>query len=50
MLAAIVHELSERANRGAASRFHFNPLWLVPGLIVAGLILTLFDQFPDRIS
>ncbi len=47
-LAAIAHELAERENREAASEFNFNPLWVVPGLIVAALIHTLFNQFPDQ--
>jgi hypothetical protein len=47
-LAAIAHELAERANRRAGGRFTFNPLWLVPGLVVAGLLHMGFNQFPDR--
>ncbi|MEO7505544.1 MAG: PrsW family glutamic-type intramembrane protease [Sphingomicrobium sp.] len=47
-LAAIAHELAERENREAASDFNFNPLWVVPGLIVAAAIHTLFNQFPDQ--
>lgn len=48
LVAAVAHEMAERANRRSAARFRFNPLWLVPGLLVAGLIHTLFNQFPDR--
>lgn len=48
ILAAVVHELAERANRRSAARFRFNPLWLIPGLLIAGLIHTGFNQFPDR--
>lgn len=48
ILAAVAHELAERANRRAATHFRFNPLWLVPGLLIAGLIHTGFNQFPDR--
>ena len=48
ILAAVAHEMAERANRKSAARFRFNPLWLVPGLLVAGLIHTGFNQFPDR--
>ena len=48
ILAAVTHELAERSSRRAASRFRFNALWLLPGLLVAGLLHTLFNQFPDR--
>jgi len=47
-LAAIAHELAERENREAAADFNFNPLWVVPGLVVAALIHTAFNQFPDQ--
>lgn len=48
LVAAVAHELAERANRRAAARFRFNPLWLLPGLFVAGLVHMAFNQFPDR--
>ncbi len=48
LLAAVAHELAERANRRAGSGFRFNPLWIVPGLLLAILIHTLFNQFPDQ--
>jgi RsiW-degrading membrane proteinase PrsW (M82 family) len=47
IMASIAHELAERETRQAASDFQFNPLWIVPGLIVAALLHTLFNQFPD---
>ena len=47
-LAAIAHELAERETREAASDYQFNPLWVLPGLVVAAAIHTLFNQFPDR--
>ena len=47
-LAAITHELAERENREAASDYTFNPLWVLPGLIVASALHTLFNQFPDQ--
>ncbi|MEO7366059.1 MAG: PrsW family glutamic-type intramembrane protease [Sphingomicrobium sp.] len=48
IMAAIAHELSERETRGAASDYDFNPLWFVPGLLVAVAIHTAFNQFPNR--
>jgi RsiW-degrading membrane proteinase PrsW (M82 family) len=47
-MAAIAHELAERETREAASDFNFNPLWILPGLVVAAGIHTLFNQFPDQ--
>ena len=48
LLAAITHELAERETREAAAAYDFNPLWFVPGFIVAVAIHTLFNQFPDQ--
>jgi RsiW-degrading membrane proteinase PrsW (M82 family) len=48
LLAAIAHELSERATRRAAADFKFNLLWFLPGYIVAVVLHTAFNQFPDR--
>ena len=48
LFAAITHELAERATRRAGARFRFNPLWIIPGLIVAAALHSLFNQFPDR--
>jgi len=47
VMASITHELAERENR-EADRFWFNPLWLLPGLLVAGLLHMGFNQFPDQ--
>ncbi|QNN65344.1 PrsW family intramembrane metalloprotease [Sphingomonas rhizophila] len=47
-MAAIAHELAECQNRRAAAHYTFNPLWIIPGLLVAGLVHTLFNQFPDQ--
>jgi RsiW-degrading membrane proteinase PrsW (M82 family) len=48
IVAVIAHEFAERETREAASDFRFNPLWYVPGLLVAGLVHMGFNQFPDR--
>ena len=48
ILAAVAHELSERSMRRAASTWRFNPLWFVPGLVIAAGLHTLFNQFPDQ--
>ncbi len=46
LLAALAHGFAERTLR-AEGRRGFNPLWLVPGYVVAGLFHLLFNQFPD---
>lgn len=48
LLAAITHELSERETREAAADYDFNPLWFVPGFLVAVAIHTVFNQFPNQ--
>ena len=48
ILAATLHELSDRELRDRAAEYRFHPLWIVPGLIAAGLIHTLFNQFPNQ--
>ena len=47
ILAAMAHELGERTMRQQGAR-RFNPLWLLPGYVVASLIHLLFNQFPDH--
>jgi RsiW-degrading membrane proteinase PrsW (M82 family) len=48
ILAAIAHELAERETRGAARDYDFNPLWFVPGFLIAVALHTLFNQFPEH--
>jgi RsiW-degrading membrane proteinase PrsW (M82 family) len=48
ILAAVAHELGERSLRRQGSGRRFNPLWLVPGYLLASLIHLAFNQFPDR--
>jgi RsiW-degrading membrane proteinase PrsW (M82 family) len=48
VLAAIAHELSERETRVAAAEYDFNPLWFIPGFLIAVALHTAFNQFPDR--
>ena len=48
VFAATAHEFAERESRGAAGEFNFNPLWFAPGYLIAVLIHTVFNQFPDR--
>jgi len=45
--AAVAHELAEKANRRAGG-FAFNPLWLVPGYVIASALHMGFNQFPDQ--
>ena len=47
IFAAVAHELGERAARGTG-KWRLNPLWFVPGYVVAGVIHTIFNQFPDH--
>jgi protease PrsW len=48
VLAATAHEFAERETRDAVSEFNFNPLWFIPGLLIAVAIHTGFNQFPDK--
>src|SRR5688572_23895540 len=48
VLAATAHEFAERETRDSAAEFDFNPLWFVPGYLIAVGIHTAFNQFPDR--
>ena len=48
VLAATAHEFAERETRDAASEFDFNPLWFIPGFLIAVAIHTAFNQFPER--
>jgi len=48
ILAAIAHEFAERETREAAADFNFSLLWFLPGYLVAVVIHTTFNQFPDR--
>jgi len=48
LLAALAHEFAERETRGAAADFDFRWWWFVPGYLLAVLIHTIFNQFPDR--
>jgi RsiW-degrading membrane proteinase PrsW (M82 family) len=48
ILAAVAHELAERETRESAGDFAFNPLWFVPGYLVAVALHMAFNQFPDR--
>jgi hypothetical protein len=48
ILAAVAHELSERSLRRQGSGHRFNPLWLLPGYLLASLIHLTFNQFPSQ--
>jgi hypothetical protein len=48
VLAASAHEFAERETRDAVAEFDFNPLWFVPGYLIAVAIHTAFNQFPER--
>lgn len=48
VLAAVAHELGERGLRSTGEKKGFNPLWFLPGYLVATLIHLTFNQFPDR--
>ena len=47
ILAAIAHELAERSMRRQGGH-GFNPLWLLPGYVVASLIHIIFNHFPSH--
>ncbi len=48
ILAAVAHDLSEGSLRRQGTAHRFNPLWLLPGYILASLIHLTFNQFPDQ--
>jgi RsiW-degrading membrane proteinase PrsW (M82 family) len=48
VMAALAHELAERETREAAADYDFNPLWFVPGFLLAVAIHTMFNQFPAQ--
>ena len=48
ILAAIAQEFAERNLHAAARDYRFNPLWFVPGFLVAVAIHTIFNQFPSQ--
>lgn len=48
VLAAVAHELGERGLRSTGEKKGFNPLWFLPGYVVASLIHLTFNQFPSR--
>ena len=48
MFAAIAHELAERESRGAAGEFDFRWWWFIPGYLVAVILHTIFNQFPEQ--
>ncbi len=47
ILAATAHELGERAMRQQGGRI-FNPLWMLPGYLAAGVLHMIFNQFPSH--
>src|SRR5262245_18136895 len=49
ILAAAAHELGERSLRQQGGKM-FNPLWLLPGYVVASLVHLVFNQFPSHPS
>jgi RsiW-degrading membrane proteinase PrsW (M82 family) len=48
ILAAIAQEFAEKNLHAATRDFRFNPLWFVPGFLVAVAIHTIFNQFPSQ--
>ena len=47
ILAATAHELGERSLRKEGGQM-FNPLWLLPGYLLASLVHLTFNQFPNH--
>lgn len=48
IFAIISHEMTERQAESAAAHYRFNPLLFAPGLIVAIVIHSLFNHFPNQ--
>ena len=49
ILATVTHELAERSLRKQGGKV-FNPMWMLPGYVVASLVHTVFNQFPAHPS
>ena len=47
IVGVITHELGERRLRQQGGS-GFNPVWLLPGFVAAGLLHLIFNQFPGR--
>ena len=47
LFAAIAHELAEREHRDPSHRFDFRLWWFLPGYLVAVILHTIFNQFPE---
>lgn len=48
IMAAIAHELSEKATRGHSTAYRFRLWWFLPGYLAATALHLLFNQFPDQ--
>ena len=48
VLATIANEFAERETHEAAGDFEFSLWWFAPGYLLAVLLHSLFNQFPDR--
>lgn len=48
LFAAIAHEFAEREHRDPSHRFDFRIWWFVPGYLVAVILHTIFNQFPEQ--
>lgn len=48
IFAMISHEMTERQAEASATHYRFNPLLFAPGLLVAMVVHSLFNHFPDQ--
>lgn len=48
LFALISHEMTERQAVASAERYRFNPLLFVPGLLVAMVLHSTFNHFPNQ--
>lgn len=48
IFAIISHEMTERQAEASAAHYRFNPLLFMPGLLVAMVVHSLFNHFPDQ--
>jgi len=48
LFAIISHEMTERQAEGEASRYRFDPLLFVPGLLIAMIVHSTFNHFPTE--
>jgi RsiW-degrading membrane proteinase PrsW (M82 family) len=48
LFAVVSHEMTENGARARAHQWRLQPLRYLPGLLIAGIVHTIFNQFPEN--